>query len=542
MKDKEIVKDTKSINEYVSDNIESALDIAEDQQGNVEADLHLPYYLPVAAYYQSHEFTPVWSDTAVFSKHTTRFILYLDTSISDGLFREAYHYQEIKELYASLCTDSLKQKDAVLWAKADLLLSDAFMHVAADLHQGRMAPDSLLYKNDTAAYRRFFGPTLLRFLQGEKDTVFFESLQPLWHGYRELKLHVDSFYRQMDTTSFTYIHFPFLSGNDEDSMAFISSLKKRLAEEKGLELKWEDETDTATLAKIILSYQKKAGLTTDGKLGPAVIRSLNLTDKVKFKRLLITLDRYKLLPDTVPVSYVWVNLPGFYLQTWSSDSLCITSRIICGKPITPTPILNSSIYEMVTYPTWTVPSSIIKKEMLPGLKKSPDYLKRKGLELFDHKGSKIDPVKVDWSKYKKGIPYQIRQDSGDDNALGVMKFNFRNPFDVYLHDTNQRYFFSRNMRALSHGCVRVQEWLPLAEWLIRNDSTLLAPKDSLAYTPDSVASWIAQKKKLRVPVKKRVPIFINYMSCESVNGQLIFYTDIYDEDSKMLEKYFATTP
>jgi murein L,D-transpeptidase YcbB/YkuD len=301
----------------------------------------------------------------------------------------------------------------------------------------------------------------------------------------------------------------------------------------------DPQPDTTLLKEAILQYQRLHGLEPDGKVGKQFIQSINLTDRVKLKRLLITLDRYKLLPDSTPPQYVWVNIPAFQLEAWMGDSLAVASKIVFGKPITPTPIITSEIYDMVTYPTWTVPASIIKKEMLPGLKKSSGYLSKKGLELYNHKGEKIDPSTVNWSKYKKGIPYQIKQGSGDNNALGVIKFNFKNPHDVYLHDTNQRHFFKNSMRALSHGCVRVQNWLSLAEYLVRNDSISMALKgDSLTYAPDSVSSWIAAKKKQRIPLKSRVPIFINYFSCAVVDDQLVFYNDVYDEDGKLIEKYF----
>ena len=145
----------------------------------------------------------------------------------------------------------------------------------------------------------------------------------------------------------------------------------------------------------------------------------------------------------MPSRYVWVNLPGYYMQLMQDDSVLITSKIVCGKKITRTPLLTSAISNLVTYPQWTIPESIIAKEILPGIKKDSNYLSKKGYSLIDSKGDEIDPHTVDWSKYKKTIPYKVVQGSGDENALGILKFNFPNKYAVYLHDTNQRYLFSR---------------------------------------------------------------------------------------------------
>ena len=177
--------------------------------------------------------------------------------------------------------------------------------------------------------------------------------------------------------------------------------------------------------------------------------------------------------------------------------------------------------------------------MLPALKKNAGYLNRKGLNLYNKDGELIDPYTVNWEKYSKGIPYKIQQGSGDGNALGVIKFNFENPFAVYLHDTNQRYLFKKQMRALSHGCVRVQDWEKLAFFIARKDSVQANTQDSLNYNTDSITSWIANKQKHHIPVQYQIPIFIRYFGCEAVNGSIKFYDDIYGEDKKAKADFFA---
>ena len=194
---------------------------------------------------------------------------------------------------------------------------------------------------------------------------------------------------------------------------------------------------------------------------------------------------------------------------------------------------------MVTYPQWTIPESIIKKDILPGLKKDPGYLASKGFNLVNNKGDVVDPYTIKWAKYTSGIPWKIMQGSGDDNALGVLKFNFNNPYSVYLHDTNERYLFQNSERDLSHGCVRVQKWEELAFYIARNDSLNKTKEQRLAYNVDSIKTWLANKDRKRIIVKNRLRLYIEYFSCEARDDKIIFYPDIYNDDEALAEKYFA---
>lgn len=252
-----------------------------------------------------------------------------------------------------------------------------------------------------------------------------------------------------------------------------------------------------------------------------------------FKRIAITLDRYKLFSDTLPASYILVNIPSFSLYLYDADTIALQSKIIVGTPGTRTPVLNSAVTNFITYPQWTVPYSIIFKEMLPKIKKDVNYLTKQNLMVVDRNDSVVDPYKIDWTKMNKGhFPYLLRQRQGDDNSLGVMKFNFSNKFSVYLHDTNARWLFSKSNRALSHGCVRVEKWEQLSHFLVRNDT--------IKYPIDTLKAWITRQEKHVVSGFPRIPIYIRYFTVEGKNdGTLKFYNDIYKEDSILSVKYFA---
>lgn len=539
LEEKQLVDDPTTLNHFIRKHIETALSLATEQHGKVDDSLHLPFADVTEDYYYGYDYMPLWSDTGKWKPAVAQLMGYLDTTARDGLFASDYQFDQIRKLKDTLDHDSVKRTDAILWTRADLLLTDAFMHILCDIRQGRLQSDSLSWKNDTTKYNSFFKPNLDRLMKGEKIGDILLSVQPFAPGYFELKKGIAKFIDSMDTRKYTYVKYPYKKGDAEDSLAFINKLQLRLSESGFLKYDKKQLADSAALASAITKYQQKKKLTADGKISTSLIKAMNLTDQEKFNRIAVTLDRYKQLPQEMPEKYIWVNLPGYYLHVHDSDSIVLRSKIICGKPGTPTPTLTSDITDMVIYPTWTVPESIIKKEMLPGLKRNAGYLARKGLNLYNSKGERVDPSTINWSKYSKGIPFKIQQGSGDGNALGVIKFNFDNPHAVYLHDTNQRYLFKNGMRALSHGCVRVQEWMQLAAFIARNDSLQLAKGDTLRYTADSISNWIANKERHRIAVKNKVPLYIRYFSCEGIDGSIKFYDDIYADDQRLKERYFA---
>ncbi|MGL6268133.1 MAG: L,D-transpeptidase family protein, partial [Chitinophagaceae bacterium] len=190
------------------------------------------------------------------------------------------------------------------------------------------------------------------------------------------------------------------------------------------------------------------------------------------------------------------------------------------------------ITNFITYPQWTVPFSIIIKEMLPKIQKNTDYLSKQNLMVVDRYDSIIHPDSINWSRLSKTyFPYLLKQREGDDNSLGVIKFNFRNKYAVYLHDTNARGLFSRNNRAMSHGCVRVQEWKTFAENLVYTDS--------IKYHPDTLAAWIRRGEKHMVGLQKSTTIYLRYFTSYISDGKIKLYDDIYSDDKLLRDRYFA---
>jgi len=536
--DTKIVTKPEQMDKQSGESIQDVLQYALDHGSKIDDSIRLKLPLITNKFYEENEFKNVWSHEEKWLPLADSLIDFIVQSELYGLFPPDYHLSQLDRVKKKLETDTIQKKNAVLWAKADILMTDACVKIFKDVKLGRLSADSALLQKDTGNVVSGIVDRFKTLLQQKQFIEAINAAEPSKRGYINLKMGIKRFLDSMDRRKYTYVKYPFKPNDEKDSLAFIKTLQKRLSESKAIELS-DVLPDTIQLGTAIKKYQKIKGIKQDGILSEDLVKLLNTNDVERFKRIAITLDRYKLLPDTMPEKYIWVNLPGYYLELWDSDTLALRSKIICGKPATSTPLLTSAITNMVTYPTWTVPTSIIAKQYLPKLKANPYYLQKIGLTLLNDKGDIIDPGTVNWAKYKKGIPYKVMQGSGDDNALGVLKFNFDNPYAVYLHDTNQRYLFKRAARALSHGCVRVQKWDSLAFYIARNDSINLKPGDVLRYNADSIRSWIAEKKNVRIQVKNRLPLFITYYSCEAKDGKIRFYDDIYGDDKALREKYFS---
>jgi len=218
---------------------------------------------------------------------------------------------------------------------------------------------------------------------------------------------------------------------------------------------------------------------------------------------------------------VIVNLRGAYLT--GMDSLgenVMTMRTVVGKISTPTPTMDSYATSIVTHPYWNVPKSIALKEILPKAQRSRDYLVRNGIEVIDRKGEAVNPDDINWEKMSpEKFPYRFRQETGEDNSLGLLKVELKNPLAIYLHDTNARYLFKSNQRWRSHGCVRVQHPTELANFMAGSqllDSDFLTEPDTISIPP----KWYK--------LKQRIPVFLLYLGADcNEKGQLLYFKDVY---------------
>jgi len=523
--EKEIVSQPSEIAPSSAEIMRAAIADAIENKEKVSG-VQLKYPLVVRHFYEQTDYAPFWSEDGTWKEKSDSLMHFISEAGQYGLFPGDYFSIPLKQIKQKIGDSTVKENrlDASLWAQADLLMTSGLIQLIKDLKIGRLVHDSTLEK-DTSIDKNFYWAQFNSF-QTNGAEVFAAKLEPKHSRYHELKKAVQHFLDSADLATYTYV-------NVKDSANVKRLLTKRL-KEVDTTLHSISEPDSLQVASAIRRYQIRKRLKPDGKFSVSLASSLNESDKEKFIRLAITLDRYKQMP-ALPGQYIWVNIPAYQLTVWEDNNPVLTSKVVVGKPYTRTPILTSAISDMITYPLWHIPNSIIAKEILPNLKKDPGYLSRKGYSLVDGKGNQIDPYLIDWSQYEKTIPYRVIQGSGDDNALGVIKFNFPNKYSVYLHDTNQRYLFANRKRALSHGCVRVQEWDKLARYILNQDGMI----NTGSVPVDSMMTWLALKEKHVIPLRKRIPLYIRYFTCEAKDNNLVMHEDIYAEDRKLRDKYFA---
>lgn len=514
----------------IATEIKTLFDNQKEPKTSIEDSSLLTTPNETIAAYKDANYEPLWIKDEGLTNNGQTLINFIRNARSYGLIPEAYNLQKITSQYNKLQLDSLwekERKNPKNWARIDILLTDAFLSITRNLDRGYIPLDSL--SKDATYSAAKYKEALINTRKTDNLLQILESFEPKSKSYQDLKKLLPNFLSAADfSKKYTFIDYPITNKNK-----FVAQIIKRSKEENLLP---NDVTnlDSIELSNLVKSIQEKKNLEIDGKYGRQLILALNNTDSEKFLKIVINMDRLRRNREEYPNRYLWVNLPSFYLQVFENGETKIESKVIIGKPNTRTPLITSKINQITTYPTWTIPTSIISKEILPNIKKNNNYLNRKGYSIFDASGQKVNPDSVNWSSYEKGIPFKVVQPGGDANSLGIMKFNFPNKYSVYLHDTNQRSLFNNSFRSLSHGCVRVQNWDSLYQYIILSDKR--ANDDDIASNGvlvDSVKTWLNAKKRRTVSIVNELPIYIRYYTAASKNGKIEFYEDVYGEDNKI---------
>jgi L,D-transpeptidase YcbB len=259
------------------------------------------------------------------------------------------------------------------------------------------------------------------------------------------------------------------------------------------------------------TFQERNGLDADGAVGPGTLEALNVPAADRVRQIEINLDRWRWLPRDLGERYVMVNIAGFALDVIEAGKPALSMRVVAGKPTNRTPMFTGTMTHLVLNPYWNVPSGILKKEILPHIARDPGYLARQNMEMLP--GGKV------------------RQKPGANNALGKIKFLFPNRFDVYLHDTPSRSLFSRSVRTFSHGCIRVEKPLELAEYLLKEDP---------AWTPEKIQKALAKGKESWVKIPNPLPVHLAYWTAWVDDaGVTQFRKDVYGRDKPLAEKLGA---
>jgi L,D-transpeptidase YcbB len=254
------------------------------------------------------------------------------------------------------------------------------------------------------------------------------------------------------------------------------------------------------------------------------------TQRRRAEKIALNMERWR-WQKAWPDRCVYVNIPGFLLRVIENDSVWLQSKVIVGKRDTPTPVIESVIRSFIIYPYWHVPYSIATKEILPALQVDGSYLVRNNFEVLNTEGRVINADTIQWELYTADrFPFTLRQREGSENSMGIIKFNFANNYGVYLHDTNSKRLYGRARRDLSHGCVRVSDAVAFAHYLVREDDIYVSPED--------LDQYLSFQQRLKIDLRKPIPLKLEYFTTEVENGVALFYDDIYRKDSVMMESLY----
>jgi murein L,D-transpeptidase YcbB/YkuD len=281
------------------------------------------------------------------------------------------------------------------------------------------------------------------------------------------------------------------------------------------------------LVKGMRHFQERHGLTPDGIVGSGTRAALNVPVSARIDQIRVNLERGRWALHEVQGEFVLVDVAGFYVSYFRNDEPIWTSRVVVGRDERETPVFRSTITYVVINPTWTIPPGILVKDKLPALRRDPGTLQRSNIRVLDGSGREVNPYSVNWNRYSATNlpPYQFRQDPGPDNALGLVKIMFPNPYLVYLHDSPAKSLYEKDERTFSSGCIRVQKPFELAE-LVLNDPQ---------WNQQAIAEVVASKQTRTVNLKKPVPVLILYWTAQPrPDGQVVFRNDVYGRDAVTL--------
>jgi len=436
-----------------------------------------------------------------------------------------------------------KMDDTKILVKSDATFTHAYIRLAANVDQSKYANATNLNNRHGLLNNAVFLEELLGNKTDEPKLVD-HTPEPLKIKPEKLK-HATQEYSDMDrytrllaavekyrslNEEFEAIQLPKKSFTIGDVSSEITKTRKRLSQLGDFTSSdIENDTFDESLALAVSHFQVRHGLEADGILGRRTVREINKSIFKRADQLEINLERARQISELQDDRYILVNVPEYKLYVVENGATIYESKVIVGKKKNRTPVLSSVITEFVLNPYWNVPKSITQNEIIPKIQQDPNYLANNDMKVITRLNNKnlfLNPNEVDWLNVNvNDAPLRIRQDPGKKNALGRVKFIFPNNYSVYLHDTPSRKLFSRNTRALSHGCVRVENPLKLAEVLLSN---------SPSWTPEDLHKHANRTKTKVIKLDQPIPVHITYMTAwVDDRGVTQFRPDIYKRDSQM---------
>jgi murein L,D-transpeptidase YcbB/YkuD len=485
----------------------------------------LPTIRPgLPAFYAARAYTPLWSNAHECLPGAEALSQMIDGIAEEGLdpAEPSYHGEAVRALLQTCPAPDDRQR-----TELDLLLTDAFLALAHDLHYGRAYGSDI---NCTSEYNALpIDPAHLLNDDAVRENIrqVLLSVAPQDIGYQRLRTALNT-YRRLDeaggwsTRAADY-------AND-------ANISRRLLLTGDLvgPADPDPEAEKQRLLQAVKRFQGRHGITVDGVVGPVTASKLALSPGALIAKIRLNMERWKWLPPHGDGPYIIVNVPGFILEVRRKDVQNLQMRAIVGRRDRETPIFASRMQYIVLNPYWRVPETILNEDLIPKLVADPHYLDKKKIKLFSAADTAekqpIDPLTMDWSKWSERDTkrYVFREDPGAENPLGYVKFLFSNPYDIYIHDTPAHSLFKNSNGSFSSGCIRVRKPFELARYLLALDDPEITYKSLLTLLLTGENRWLRLNNTL--------PVYITYQTAAvDDNGTLNFYNDIYGCDHKLIK-------
>jgi murein L,D-transpeptidase YcbB/YkuD len=490
-------------------------------------------YVPadVARFYDKRLYRPAWIDADDRVARARELLGSILEADRHGLQPSDYHLATLAGLLGKLggAGERLEHRDVDVLVDLELTATDAFQIYAAHLLAGRVDPVRLRPNlRPTPPDADLLARSLEQAITSGRVRDSLVELLPVAHAYRELEAAL-AHYRELSRRG----DWPVVpaAGKLEigDQGTPVQMLRRRLAAGGDLAVDataspWFD----AELETAVRAFQSRHGLELDGVVGPATAAALQVTASDRAIQIAGNLERWRWIARDLGSRHVLVNVPAFELRVVEDENTVMTMRAVVGRPYRRTPLFSATMTYLVVSPYWQVPPGIAVRDILPAIKKDPAYLAERGIRVFQGWGAKereIDPGTVEWDHLSaSAFPYRFRQEPGDKNMLGRIKFMFPNLHNVYLHDTPLRELFQPARRDFSSGCIRIERPFELADYLLRGD-----PR----WTRDAVAAAAAVDAETTIPLPAPIPVHIVYWTAWVEDGVVQFRDDIYGRDAPL---------
>ena len=475
--------------------------------------------------YDMNKFAPFWvNERMELSNVGVEFSNILFKSMHYGLDTMRYDVIELRDKINGL--DEIKSDISAI--ELDVLLTVQYFKFSNDISRGIV---------DTSLYHPEFGnrkpsKDLSEYLYAShKEGNIIEKLldlEPQKDEYKKLQAGLALFLTNHTLVdSSLKVHAYKKKSSDADSIRTYKEAKEALVLHDYIV---SNQVDDSVFLKGLQAFQINHGLKPDMKVGKNTAKALSGNPFEFYKRAAVSLEKWKWVDDWKD-EYILANIATYKLKFYKDENLMQEHKVVVGTIGNKTPELDSEIEYMVAYPFWTVPKSIRNGELVPKSKKDSTYLSRNNYQLL--KGGKVvEMSSVDWKNISNdNFDYTVRQRGGRSNALGLIKFYFKNKHSVYFHDTPSKGKFLNDIRAYSHGCVRVDEPMKLAEYLLARDGEI--------FQIDSVQATIDKRQRKTFTLKNNMPVYIRYITAEGdEEGNIRFYPDIYRKEKELEEIMF----